>query len=140
MLRCGANPRVICCHSNARFAQESQSFLQESRQYQCRTYNGSRRSDNPIDPQNVSGAATFCGSTKVDVRGEVHDEVNKTKQGSISKHDGRADYQTSWLDWRSRQQPWTASLHSGCRGMLIKIAVDGRRYRTDRGMEVPLQQ
>ena len=35
MLRCGADPRAISRHSNAPFARQCQSFLQESQQYEC---------------------------------------------------------------------------------------------------------
>jgi hypothetical protein len=70
----------------------------------------------------MSGAATFCGSTKVDVRGEVHGEVKKTRQGSIQSamHGGRADYQISGSTGNSRQH------RSSVRYLLIRAEQIGR--------------
>jgi hypothetical protein len=76
MLRCGVDPGTISRHSNARFARECQSFLQESQQYECRICE-SGHYDIPV-ARNASGAAALCGPTKMEVEGEVQGEGKRT--------------------------------------------------------------
>jgi hypothetical protein len=71
MLRCGADPRAISRHSNARFARECQSFLQKYGQCECRTSGESGHSDSPVEARNAAGAGARCGPTKMEVWIEV---------------------------------------------------------------------
>jgi hypothetical protein len=88
-------PRQQCCAagpledqlshpSNARFARECQSFLQESRQYECRTCGGCGRFDSPVEARNAYGRPLNAARSKWTLRAKAG-RLSWWRRGSISK-------------------------------------------------------